>query len=166
MKRSLTRWTGTLGPNEFCSSKNVNESAVVVSTKLIASGHSRGDSPRVLLLPSVRFALCTILYSGDLAPGIPRHLSVELIQVNERETANVRCSRRCRNEANFSPPVFICSLSLFFFLPTSERWRSSGVRRNTMVSRRREVTPDGWEVGIIERGDGMERRKKAGRRWA
>lgn len=29
-----------------------------------------------------------------------------------------------------------------------------------MVSRRREVTPDGWEVGIIERGDGMERRPK------
>lgn len=72
-------------PNEFAPRENVNEIVAIVSTERNSNGHSRG----VILqgLSSYRFALCrdTILYSDDLAPGIPWHLSLRLIQVNERK---------------------------------------------------------------------------------
>lgn len=48
---------------------------------------------------------------------------MELIQVNKRETANVRCSRRCRNEASFSSFVF----DFFLFLSSFERMVGVGV---------------------------------------
>lgn len=88
---------------------------------------------------------------------------MELIQVNERETASARRSRRCRNETgspllssssslSLSPPPFPClSLSLSSFLWTNGLC-STGVRRNTMVSRRREVNPDGWERSVSSKG--------------
>lgn len=114
------------------------------------------------------FALCKARFFivANLASGIPRHLSVELIQVKEerereRPRTFSRCSCRCRNEAR--SPFLSSPLVLFlsFFLQMNG-WRFSAVRRNTMVSRRREVIPDGWKVGIIERGE--KGRRKAKRR--
>lgn len=56
----------------------------------------------------------------------------------------------------FSFFLFLPPLSLSLYLSPNERsLYSTGVRRNTMISRRREVNPDGWEVGIIERGKGV-----------
>lgn len=113
MKRSLTRWTGTLTSLllKKCQRERCRSVTEADRERSFARRFSKGPAP-----PLFRFALCwgMILYSSDLASGIPRHLSVELIQVNERETANVRCSRRCRNEANFSPFfIFFLSLSSF-----------------------------------------------------
>lgn len=112
MKRSLTRHGGQVPSGALTSPlleapENVNECAVVASTvhrSDRSGGHScsRAASPQGILSRSLfvplyidsspfRFARCqggTILYSDDLAPGIPRHLSAELIQVNERGTAN------------------------------------------------------------------------------
>lgn len=125
---------------------------------------SKGPAP----LP-FRFALCrdTILYS-DLASGISRHLSVKLIQVNERETANVRCSRRCRNETSFSP-FCLHSLSLSFFL-----WeRTVTVPPFVFGETRWFLDEERWlpiggrsvsSKGVTGRRRG--RRKKAGRWWA
>lgn len=81
---------------------------------------------------------------------------MELIQVNKRETANVVVAVVVTKQTSF----LSSSSFLFFFLPSNERLVFLRVRRNTMVSRRREVTAIGWEVGIIERGDGTEERPK------
>lgn len=51
--------------------------------------------------------------------------------------------------------ISLCLCLSLYLSPNERSLYSIGVRRNTMISRRREVNPDGWEVGIIERGKGV-----------